>query len=231
MRQLRMTVTALAAFAATAVTAVSPARAAHWIKAHRRRDTTIPGAATGTHRTHKVDRPPAWLAPAAPLAPRAAPGAGPYGNFSWERCVARKTHGQGSYRHLPGISGLYTVAQALGGFAGVWAAHLMFELPVWQISTTTWTGPGQWLAEAIASISQRRGSPKLRSPTRAVQRRTDYRGDRLMTTKELIGIWLGAMLMIAVSSFIVDLYFPSSARSNLPIALKPVGSNADTDCS
>jgi glycerol uptake facilitator-like aquaporin len=34
----------------------------------------------------------------------------------------------------------------------VWAAHLMFELPVWQISTTTRTGPGQWLAEAIASF-------------------------------------------------------------------------------
>lgn len=52
-----------------------------------------------------------------------------------------------------------------------------------------------------------------------------------MTIKELIGIWLGAMLMIAVSSFIVDLYFPSSAKSNLPLALKPGGSNADMDCS
>jgi glycerol uptake facilitator-like aquaporin len=46
----------------------------------------------------------------------------------------------------------YMLAQVLGGIAGVWAAHLMFELPVWQISTTTRTGLGQWLAEAIASF-------------------------------------------------------------------------------
>ena len=28
----------------------------------------------------------------------------------------------------------------------------MFELPVWQISATTRTGPGQWFAEAIATF-------------------------------------------------------------------------------
>jgi glycerol uptake facilitator-like aquaporin len=44
------------------------------------------------------------------------------------------------------------LAQVLGGIAGVWAAHLMFELPVLQISATTRTGVGQWLAEAIASF-------------------------------------------------------------------------------
>jgi glycerol uptake facilitator-like aquaporin len=44
------------------------------------------------------------------------------------------------------------LAQVLGGIAGVWAAHLMFELPVLQISATTRTGLGQWLAEAIASF-------------------------------------------------------------------------------
>jgi glycerol uptake facilitator-like aquaporin len=46
----------------------------------------------------------------------------------------------------------YMLAQVLGGIAGVWAAHLMFELPVLQISATTRTGAGQWLAEAIASF-------------------------------------------------------------------------------
>jgi glycerol uptake facilitator-like aquaporin len=46
----------------------------------------------------------------------------------------------------------YVLAQVLGGIAGVWAAHLMFELPVLQISATTRTGVGQWLAEAIASF-------------------------------------------------------------------------------
>jgi glycerol uptake facilitator-like aquaporin len=46
----------------------------------------------------------------------------------------------------------YLLAQVLGAFAGVFAAHLMFELPVFQISATTRTGVGQWLAEAIASF-------------------------------------------------------------------------------
>jgi glycerol uptake facilitator-like aquaporin len=46
----------------------------------------------------------------------------------------------------------YMLAQVLGGIAGVWASHLMFELPVLQISATTRTGFGQWLAEAIASF-------------------------------------------------------------------------------
>ncbi len=42
--------------------------------------------------------------------------------------------------------------QVVGGLVGVWAAHLMFELPVWQISTTPRAGPGQWFAEAVASF-------------------------------------------------------------------------------
>jgi len=47
---------------------------------------------------------------------------------------------------------IYVVAQVFGGLAGVWAAHLMFELPVWQFSITQRTGAGQWLAEAIATF-------------------------------------------------------------------------------
>jgi glycerol uptake facilitator-like aquaporin len=46
----------------------------------------------------------------------------------------------------------YLLAQVLGGITGVWVAHLMFELPVLQISATSRTGVGQWLAEAIASF-------------------------------------------------------------------------------
>jgi glycerol uptake facilitator-like aquaporin len=46
----------------------------------------------------------------------------------------------------------YMLAQVLGGIVGVWAAHLMFELPVLQVSVTTRIGVGQWLAEAIASF-------------------------------------------------------------------------------
>jgi glycerol uptake facilitator-like aquaporin len=47
---------------------------------------------------------------------------------------------------------LYVGAQLIGAIAGVWAAHLMFELPLWQLSATVRTGPSQWLAEAIATF-------------------------------------------------------------------------------
>ena len=46
----------------------------------------------------------------------------------------------------------YIAAQVFGGLAGVWAAHLMFELPLWQLSVTARTGPGQWFAEAVATF-------------------------------------------------------------------------------
>jgi glycerol uptake facilitator-like aquaporin len=50
------------------------------------------------------------------------------------------------------IAGLYAVAQVLGGIAGVWAAHAMFELPVLELSTTARSGFGQWLGEAVATF-------------------------------------------------------------------------------
>ena len=46
----------------------------------------------------------------------------------------------------------YTAVQIAGGLIGVWAAHLMFEVPVWQLSTTVRTGFGQWFAEAVATF-------------------------------------------------------------------------------
>jgi glycerol uptake facilitator-like aquaporin len=50
------------------------------------------------------------------------------------------------------LMGIYVGAQIAGGIAGVWAAHLMFELPLWQVSATARTGAGQWLAEAVATF-------------------------------------------------------------------------------
>jgi glycerol uptake facilitator-like aquaporin len=47
---------------------------------------------------------------------------------------------------------IYIGAQVIGGILGIWAAHLMFELPLWQVAATTRTGPGQWFAEAIATF-------------------------------------------------------------------------------
>src|SRR4051794_38084730 len=49
-------------------------------------------------------------------------------------------------------AGGYVAAQILGAIAGVWAAHLMFELPVLQFSMTIRTGPAQWFAEAVATF-------------------------------------------------------------------------------
>ena len=47
---------------------------------------------------------------------------------------------------------LYIAVQVVGGIVGVWAAHLMFELPLWQFSAISRTGSGQWLAEAVATF-------------------------------------------------------------------------------
>lgn len=47
---------------------------------------------------------------------------------------------------------VYAAVQIAGGIIGVWAAHLMFELPLWQVSANVRTGPGQWLAEAVATF-------------------------------------------------------------------------------
>src|ERR1700687_2352385 len=46
----------------------------------------------------------------------------------------------------------YIGAQLVGGILGVLAAHAMFELPIWQVSTTVRDGPGQWFSEAVATF-------------------------------------------------------------------------------
>ncbi|QJU59309.1 aquaporin family protein [Sphingomonas sp. AP4-R1] len=46
----------------------------------------------------------------------------------------------------------YAVAQLLGGILGVWLAHLMFDVPVLQLSHKIRTGPGQWTGEAVATF-------------------------------------------------------------------------------
>ncbi len=46
----------------------------------------------------------------------------------------------------------YIAVQIAGGIVGVWMAHAMFELPLWQVSLTVRTGPGQWFAELVATF-------------------------------------------------------------------------------
>ena len=49
-------------------------------------------------------------------------------------------------------AGHYVFSQLVGAMVGVWVAHLMFDLPLLQLSTTVRSGAGQWLAEAVASF-------------------------------------------------------------------------------
>jgi glycerol uptake facilitator-like aquaporin len=51
-----------------------------------------------------------------------------------------------------GASVAYVLAQIGGGIAGALLAHAMFELPIWQASTTVRSGAAQWLAEAVAAF-------------------------------------------------------------------------------
>ena len=49
-------------------------------------------------------------------------------------------------------AGLYVVAQIIGGIIGVFAAHVMFDVPLINPSTTIRTGLGQWVGEFIATF-------------------------------------------------------------------------------
>lgn len=54
--------------------------------------------------------------------------------------------------HLPRSHALaYIPTQLLAAVLGALLAHAMFDLPLAQVSTKMRTGPGQWLAEAVAT--------------------------------------------------------------------------------
>jgi glycerol uptake facilitator-like aquaporin len=46
----------------------------------------------------------------------------------------------------------YLAAQLVGGLIGAFAAHLMFDLPILQVSVKARTGIGQWTGELIATF-------------------------------------------------------------------------------
>lgn len=52
----------------------------------------------------------------------------------------------------PREAALYALVQVAGGIAGVLAAHVMFEHPLIDPSTTARTGPGQWAGEFVATF-------------------------------------------------------------------------------
>jgi len=63
----------------------------------------------------------------------------------------------------------FIVAQVIGAVLGVWLAHLMFDLPILQLSPKERISIGQWVAEAVATfglvllilLGARRQSPAL----------------------------------------------------------------------
>ncbi|MEM9106107.1 MAG: MIP/aquaporin family protein [Pseudomonadota bacterium] len=46
----------------------------------------------------------------------------------------------------------YVIVQIVGGILGVWAAHVMFDLDLIQISQKVRSGPSQWFAEGVATF-------------------------------------------------------------------------------
>ncbi len=62
--------------------------------------------------------------------------------------LAFAIRGELSWRDFSG----YFFAQIVGAMGGVWAAHLMFELPVWQVSTHVRSGTAQWFSEIVATF-------------------------------------------------------------------------------
>lgn len=50
-------------------------------------------------------------------------------------------------------SALYIPVQIAGCIAGAWLAHLMFDLPVFQLATTDRSGAGKMLAEGVATFA------------------------------------------------------------------------------
>jgi len=46
----------------------------------------------------------------------------------------------------------YILAQLLGAMLGAWLAHAMFDMTILQFSVKVRSGPGQWIAEAVATF-------------------------------------------------------------------------------
>jgi len=53
-----------------------------------------------------------------------------------------------TWRH----AAIYIPCQVAGAFIGVWIAHAMFDLPIVQLAAKVRSGPGQWLAEFVATF-------------------------------------------------------------------------------
>ena len=75
---------------------------------------------------------------------------GPISGAHFNPAVTLAFRLRGEIETMPALA--FVAVQVAAGIAGVWAAHLMFDLPVMQYSIKPRTGSGQWLGEAIATF-------------------------------------------------------------------------------
>jgi len=52
----------------------------------------------------------------------------------------------------PRLAALYVAAQIAGAIIGVWAAHAMFAMPIFETAQKLRDGPAQWLSEFVATF-------------------------------------------------------------------------------
>ena len=75
---------------------------------------------------------------------------GPISGAHMNPAISLVAASRGELRALD--AGAYIAAQLAFGILGAWAAHLMFDLPMLQLSVKARTGLGQWTGEAIATF-------------------------------------------------------------------------------
>jgi glycerol uptake facilitator-like aquaporin len=75
---------------------------------------------------------------------------GPISGAHFNPVVTGVFWSQGEIATRPAL--LYCAAQIAGGIVGTLAAHIMFELPVFQLGVKVRAGPAQWFAEWVATF-------------------------------------------------------------------------------
>lgn len=69
------------------------------------------------------------------------------GHFSPAVSLVETVRGRLPVRRLPA----YLIVQLVGAVAGVWLAHLMFDLPILQTGAHARVGAGQFVSENVAT--------------------------------------------------------------------------------
>ncbi len=75
---------------------------------------------------------------------------GPISGAHFNPAVTLVFHLRGELARGPALA--YVGVQILAGILGVWVAHLMFDVGLFQASATARTGPAQWLSEVVATF-------------------------------------------------------------------------------